>query len=80
MNRRYQHRPGLFGLASIAAGCSPKGNGVRAQQDSSSTDRHHQEDNFTRSLSRKKAKIRIDQMAAQPALGIKVRASGAEPV
>lgn len=46
MNKRYEHRPGLFGLASIAAGCAPRGNGVRAQQDSSSADRHHQENKF----------------------------------
>jgi hypothetical protein len=34
MKRKYEHRPGLFGLASIAAGCAAKDGEARTQRDS----------------------------------------------
>jgi hypothetical protein len=40
MNRRFEHRPGLFGLASVAAGCAAKDGKVRIQGDSTSADGH----------------------------------------
>ena len=42
MKKTYQHRPGLFGLASIAAGCAAKNREVRSQGDSTAAGGHRQ--------------------------------------
>ena len=34
MKRRFEYQPGLFGLASIAAGCAAKSSKRRPQEDS----------------------------------------------
>jgi hypothetical protein len=34
MKRKYEHRPGLFGLATIAAGCAAKDREERTKQTS----------------------------------------------
>ena len=34
MKTKYEHRPGLFGLASIAAGCAAKNHENRSQENS----------------------------------------------
>jgi hypothetical protein len=41
MKRIYEHRPGLFGLASIAGGCSAKSAEARTQGDSTLAGEHH---------------------------------------
>ena len=40
MKRKYEHRPGFFGLASIAAGCAAKDGAVRSQENSTRGDRY----------------------------------------
>lgn len=42
MKRIYEHRPGLFGLASIAAGCAAKDYDTRTQGDSTAAQGHSQ--------------------------------------
>jgi hypothetical protein len=37
MNTKYEHRPGLFGLASIAAGCAAKNDANRSEGNSTAT-------------------------------------------
>ncbi len=34
MKKKYEHRPGLFGLASIAAGCAAKNREDRGEENS----------------------------------------------
>jgi hypothetical protein len=51
MKRRFEYQPGLFGLASVAAGCAAKDGKVRTQENSTSAGRH--EENKRRSRSEK---------------------------
>ena len=37
MKTKYEHRPGLFGLASIAAGCAARNYEKRTQRNSTTT-------------------------------------------
>jgi hypothetical protein len=54
MKRKYEHRPGLFGLASIAAGCAAKDGEARTQRDSTATHGNSQIQTESRSESRKR--------------------------
>jgi hypothetical protein len=42
MKRRFEYQPGLFGLASVAAGCAAKNGNVRTQGDSTSAGEHRE--------------------------------------
>jgi hypothetical protein len=51
MKRRFEYQPGLFGLASVAAGCAAKDGKVRTQGNSTSAG--GQRENESRSESEK---------------------------
>ena len=54
MKRKYEHRPGLFGLATIAAGCAPKDREERTKQSSMVAGGHSRIQTESRSRSVKK--------------------------
>lgn len=71
MKKTYQHRPGLFGLASIAAGCAAKNREGTKPRRSTAAQGDCQLQ--TKSPSEPgKSKIPISQVAAEVALGSKV--------
>jgi hypothetical protein len=73
MKKTYQHRPGLFGLASIAAGCAAKNREVGSQGDSTGARGHRQLQTESRSEPGK-SKIPNQSSGAEVTLGSKVHA------
>jgi hypothetical protein len=54
MKKKYEHRPGLFGLAYIAAGCAAKNRADRSEENSTVAGGHSRMQTESRSRPMKK--------------------------
>jgi hypothetical protein len=60
MKKKYEHRPGLFGLAYIAAGCAAKNRENRTEQKSTVAGGHSRVQTESRSRPAKKQRNHSD--------------------